>query len=126
LIATAAAFGVQASRLSGLTGVWAGPDKLAAIGVRIGTGWITSHGFALNCGSDLSGFETIVPCGIGDRSVTSLSRCVGREVSPEEAAASAASEVAAALGYEAAWDDDAVAAGSGRAVSWLPSSGDAP
>ena len=126
LIAAAAAFGVQASRLAGLTGVWAGPEKLAAIGVRIGTGWVTSHGFALNCGSDLSGFEAIVPCGIGDRAVTSLSRILGREVSPEEAAPRTASAVAAALGYEAAWGDGAVAAGSGRGVSWPPSPGDAP
>lgn len=125
LIAAAAAFGVHASRLSGLTGVWVGPDKLAAIGVRIGTGWVTSHGFALNCGSDLSGFETIVPCGIGDRAVTSLSRRVGREVSPEEAAPIVAAAVAAALGFEAAWDADAVAAGAARAVSWPPSPGDA-
>jgi len=126
LIATAAAFGVAAARVDGLTGVWAGPAKLAAIGVRIGTGWITSHGFALNCGSDLSGFETIVPCGLGDRSVTSLSRCLGREVAPEQVAASAGSEVARALGYEAAWDDEAVAVLSAGAVSWRPSSGDAP
>lgn len=125
LIATSAAFGVAAGRVEGLTGVWVGSAKLAAIGVRIGTGWITSHGFALNCGSDLSGFDTIVPCGIGDRAVTSLSRCLGREVSPEEVAARAASDVGSALGYEAAWNDGAVAASAAGAVSWPPSPGDA-
>src|SRR5512144_3265716 len=87
LIATADSLGVPAGREPGLTGVWVGGAKLAAIGVRIGTGWVTSHGFALNCGSDLSGFATIVPCGIGDRAVTALSRCLGREVSPEDVAA---------------------------------------
>jgi len=126
LIATAAALGVPAVREPGLTGVWAGGAKLAAIGVRIGTGWVTSHGFALNCGSDLSGFATIVPCGIGDRAVTSLSRCLAREVAPEEVAPIAARHVAAALGYEAAWDEGAVATGAARAVSWPPSPGDAP
>jgi len=123
LIAAAAAYGVLTSRVPGLTGVWAGPAKLAAIGVRIATGWITSHGFAMNCGFDLSGFDAIVPCGIADRAVTSLSRCTGRDVTPEDAAEVTAGCVAAALGYEAAWDDDAVAAVSDRALSSRPSPG---
>jgi lipoyl(octanoyl) transferase len=71
LIRTAADFGIQASRVSGLTGAWVGDRKLAAIGVRISR-WVTSHGFALNHTTDLSHFELIVPCGIGDRGVTSL------------------------------------------------------
>jgi lipoyl(octanoyl) transferase len=74
LIRTAADFGVVAGRVDGLTGVWTGPDlgaKLAAIGVRISR-WVTSHGFALNVSTDLSFFDLIVPCGIGDRGVTSL------------------------------------------------------
>jgi lipoyl(octanoyl) transferase len=74
LIRTAADFGVEAGRVEGLTGVWTGPDrraKLAAIGVRISR-WITSHGFALNVSTDLGFFDLIVPCGIGDRGVTSL------------------------------------------------------
>jgi lipoyl(octanoyl) transferase len=76
LIRTAADFGVEAGRVEGLTGVWAGPDrraKLAAIGVRISR-WITSHGFAFNVATDLEFFDLIVPCGIADRSVTSLRR----------------------------------------------------
>jgi lipoate-protein ligase B len=123
LIATASAYGVGASRLAGLTGVWVGGAKLAALGVRIGTGWITSHGFALNCGADLSGFDAIVPCGIGDRPVTSLSRCLGRDVAPEDAAGAAAAAIASALGYEPVWDDGSVAAASDWAISSAPSPG---
>ena len=77
MIATAAAFGIQACRVQGLTGAWVGQDKLAAIGVRISR-WITSHGFALNVATDLSHFSLIVPCGIQDRGVTSLGRLLGR------------------------------------------------
>jgi len=123
LIAMAAGLGVAASRLPGLTGVWVGDAKLAAIGVRIGTGWITSHGFAINCGSDLSGFEAIVPCGIGDRAVTSLSACLGREIAPEAVARVAAGHVAAALGYVLNWDD-ALAAVSDRTLSCAARTGD--
>ena len=126
LIATAATFGIEASRITGLTGVWSGGAKLAAIGVRIGTGWITSHGFALNCGSDLSGFDAIVPCGIADRRVTSLSACLGREVTPEQAAGETAQCIADALGYEAIWEKPALATGTGGALCSRPSPGDGP
>jgi lipoate-protein ligase B len=103
LIATVARFGVVASRLPGLTGVWVGGSKLAAIGVRIGTGWITSHGFALNVGDDLSGFDAIVPCGIRDRSVTSLARLVARDLTLHAVARAAADGVATALEFDAVW-----------------------
>lgn len=73
LIRVAADVGVQASRVAGLTGVWVGAEKLAAIGVRISR-WVTSHGFALNVNPNLSDFNLIVPCGISDRGVTSLSK----------------------------------------------------
>jgi lipoyl(octanoyl) transferase len=73
LIRVAADFGIDAARVPGLTGVWVGEDKLAAIGVRISR-WITSHGFALNVRPNLEDFELIVPCGIADRGVTSLAR----------------------------------------------------
>jgi lipoyl(octanoyl) transferase len=73
LIRVAADFGIEAGRVPGLTGVWVGREKLAAIGVRISR-WITSHGFALNVATDLDYFNLIVPCGIADRGVTSLAR----------------------------------------------------
>jgi lipoyl(octanoyl) transferase len=79
LIRTAADYGVHAGRVEGLTGVWVGDEKLAAIGVRIAR-WITSHGFALNVATDLDHFKLIVPCGIADRGVTSLERLVARTV----------------------------------------------
>ncbi len=80
-------FGVSAGRVTGLTGVWVGPAgreaKIAAIGVRISR-WITSHGFALNVSTDLHNFQLIVPCGIADRSVTSLELVTGRPVAMSE------------------------------------------
>jgi lipoyl(octanoyl) transferase len=79
LIRTAAEYGITAGRVDGLTGVWVGHEKLAAIGVRIAR-WITSHGFAFNVTTDLDFFNLIVPCGIADRGVTSLARLLGRRV----------------------------------------------
>lgn len=79
LIRAASDYGVEAGRIEGLTGVWAGREKLAAIGVRIAR-WVTSHGFALNVTTDLEYFNLIVPCGIADRSVTSLARLLGHPV----------------------------------------------
>ena len=81
LIRTAGDFGVQASREPGLTGVWVGREKLAAIGVRISR-WVTSHGFALNVTADVEYFNLIVPCGIADRGITSLGRLLGRPIDP--------------------------------------------
>ncbi len=83
LIRTAADYGLTAGRIKGLTGVWVGNEKLAAIGVRISR-WVTSHGFAFNVTTDLSYFELIVPCGIADRGVTSLARLLGRPVDRPE------------------------------------------
>jgi lipoyl(octanoyl) transferase len=93
LIRTAARFGVQAARVPGLTGVWVGERKLAAIGIRISR-WITSHGFALNVSTNLSYFDLIVPCGIQDRGVTSLERILGRQVDPAAVAATLVGEFA--------------------------------
>src|SRR5207249_2103415 len=83
LIRTAADFGIGAQRVPGLTGVWVGREKLAAIGVRLSR-WITSHGFALNVSTDLEYFNLIVPCGIADRGVTSVERLLGRHVARQE------------------------------------------
>jgi lipoyl(octanoyl) transferase len=84
MIRAAADFGIVAGRVEGLTGVWVGGEKLGAIGVRVHSGWFTSHGFAFNVSNDLSLFDVIVPCGIRGRGVTSLSELLGRAVEPEE------------------------------------------
>jgi lipoyl(octanoyl) transferase len=78
LIRAAAHYGIAAERVPGLTGVWVGEEKLAAIGVRVAR-WVTSHGFAFNVTTDLDYFTLIVPCGIAGRGVTSLARLLGRE-----------------------------------------------
>jgi lipoyl(octanoyl) transferase len=83
LIRTSSDYGIQAGRVKGLTGVWVGREKLAAIGVRIAR-WVTSHGFAFNATTDLDYFGLIVPCGIADRGVTSLDRLLGRAVDRRE------------------------------------------
>jgi lipoyl(octanoyl) transferase len=96
LMEVCAGFGVATIQVEGRSGVWvaadeAGPDsrfrperKIAAIGVRVARG-VTMHGFALNCDPDLGAFGSIVPCGIADAGVTSLSAELGRDVSVAEA-----------------------------------------
>jgi len=88
LILACADLGVATTRVAGRSGVWVtggGPDrKVAAIGVRVAQG-VTMHGFALNCDCDLAWFDRIVPCGITDATVTSLSREAGRDVTVAEA-----------------------------------------
>ncbi|MCI0389339.1 MAG: lipoyl(octanoyl) transferase LipB [Acidobacteria bacterium] len=84
LIRTAGDFGVKAGRIEGLTGVWAGEEKLAAIGVRISR-WVTMHGFAFNVTTDLNYFRLIVPCGIHDHGVTSLQKLLGYSVEMDTA-----------------------------------------
>lgn len=82
LIEVCAEFGVDATRVRGRSGVWTadGQRKLAAIGIRVSRG-VSMHGFALNADSDLSAYDRIVPCGITDAGVTSLTRETGRRVS---------------------------------------------
>jgi lipoyl(octanoyl) transferase len=90
LIGVCADLGVEAGRVEGRSGVWIATDagrrerKVAAIGVRVAQG-VTMHGFALNCDPDLSWFSRIVPCGIPDADVTSLSAELGRDVTVGEA-----------------------------------------
>ena len=68
------------------SGVWAGDRKVCAIGVRVMRMRVTLHGFALNCTTDLSWYDAIVPCGLTDEGVTTLSRLAGREISVDEMA----------------------------------------
>jgi lipoyl(octanoyl) transferase len=89
LIGVLAEFGLQGGRKEGLTGVWVEDRKLAAIGVRVSSGWITSHGFALNVNTDLSYFGTIVPCGIRAHGVGSISSELGRPVAMADVEAAA-------------------------------------
>ena len=77
LIKVARSFGVQANRDPSGTGVFTELGKLGAIGVRGSSGWITSHGIALNVSTKLDFFESIIPCGIHDRGVSSLERELG-------------------------------------------------
>ncbi len=66
------------------TGVWSGERKVCAIGVRLMRARVTLHGFAVNCDTDLSWFDGIVPCGLPDHGVTSLSELAGRRVTVDE------------------------------------------
>jgi len=100
LIRAVAAFGVEARRVDGLTGVWVPGGKIAAIGVRVSSGWVTSHGFALNVSTDLGYFGTIVPCGITDRDVTSLARETRRSVDLAAAMEAVERAFAAVFGAE--------------------------
>lgn len=86
LIRTVADFGIHAGRSPGLTGVWVQSRKIAAIGVRVSSGWITSHGFALNVSTDLAFFDAIVPCGIRDRGVTSIRQETGNGIDVQSVA----------------------------------------
>jgi len=86
LIDVCAELGLPTGRVEGRSGVWTtdGARKVAAIGIRVARG-VTMHGFALNCDPDLAAYDRIVPCGISDASVTSLSRELGRDVPTAEA-----------------------------------------
>lgn len=76
-------FDLEGRRIEGLTGVWLGEEKVGALGVRVRR-WITTHGFALNVGCDLRWFDTVVPCGLTARRVTSIERALGRPVDLEQ------------------------------------------
>ena len=102
LIDVCADLGVSAGRVDGRSGVWITADdrgrdrKIAAIGIRVAQG-VTMHGFALNCDCDLAAFTRIVPCGIPDADVTSLSQELGRDVPVAQVLASVRRHLAATL-----------------------------
>jgi lipoyl(octanoyl) transferase len=110
LIAVCASLGLPTGRVEGRSGVWvSGRDgrparKIAAIGIRVARA-TTLHGFALNCDCDLDAFSAIVPCGISDAGVTSLSAELGRRVGVSEVTGAVAEAVSAALDgrLEVAW-----------------------
>lgn len=89
IIRTIARYGIEAGRLEGATGVWLEPEnksrarKICAMGVRCSR-WVTMHGFALNVNTDLKYFDHIVPCGITDKTVTSMQRELGRSIDEQE------------------------------------------
>jgi lipoyl(octanoyl) transferase len=92
LIGICSDFELETARIKGRSGVWVLDSvedrKIAAIGVRVAQG-VTMHGFALNCNNDLGWFDRIVPCGIRDAGVTTMSKELGRDISVAEAASSA-------------------------------------
>jgi lipoyl(octanoyl) transferase len=102
LIAVCASVGLRTGRVDGRSGVWvpgdeARPDrKIAAIGIRVARA-TTMHGFALNCDCDLDAFSSIVPCGISDAGVTSLTAELGRRVTVDDVAGAVADAVCDAL-----------------------------
>lgn len=83
LIQVCTHFGITTTRIAGRSGVWIqdshGERKIAAIGIRVASG-VTMHGFALNVNPDLAPFSKIIPCGISDAEVTSLSKELGRDI----------------------------------------------
>ena len=85
VIRTAASFDVRSARIAGLTGVWVGTEKLAAIGVRLSR-WVTSHGFAFNVTTRLDDFSLIRPCGLRGYGVTSLEQLTATKVSVQAVA----------------------------------------
>lgn len=97
-----ASYGIPTERVADRTGVWVPADergparKIAAIGVRVAKG-VTMHGFSLNCNNDLSWYERIVPCGIADAGVTTLSRELGREITIHDVEKQVTSEMISQL-----------------------------
>ncbi len=83
MIDVLADYGIAAGRKDGFTGVWVYEEKIAAIGIKISR-WVTMHGFAFNINTDLNLFSGIIPCGIKDKDVTSLSKILGREIDMNE------------------------------------------
>ena len=83
LMQTCSEYGLESERNSKFTGVWLKDRKIAAIGIKVSR-WITMHGFAFNVNTNLSYFDGIIPCGIKDKEVTSLSRELGKNIDLNE------------------------------------------
>ncbi|MHC4983977.1 MAG: lipoyl(octanoyl) transferase LipB [Planctomycetota bacterium] len=105
LIRTVGRFGIAAGRRQGLTGVWVGREKLAAIGVAVRK-WVTYHGFALNVAPEMSGFEKIVPCGLVDYDVTSMARLLGRQITVAEVKPTVIECLVEVFGFDRAVEGD--------------------
>lgn len=99
VIVAAREFGIEATRFPPNTGVWANGRKMAAIGIKVKR-WVSMHGIALNCDNDLTPFDWIVPCGILDYGVTSLSAESGRRVTIEDAKPAVARAFEQVLGVQ--------------------------
>lgn len=99
MIRVCADYGLAGRRIPGKSGTFVGENKIGAIGVRISR-WVTSHGFAFNVNTDLSGFDLIVPCGLKDQGVTSLRRLLGVEIEMREAEERLAARFREVMGYE--------------------------
>ena len=102
MIRTCADFGLRARRIEGLNGAWVEDRKIGAVGVRISR-WVTMHGLALNANPDLSHFDLIVPCGIEDKSVTSISAELGRVIDVEDVVEPLATHFAALYDEDPEW-----------------------
>jgi len=111
LIEVCAGFGLATGRVEGRSGVWVAADepgtgfrperKVAAIGVRVARG-VTMHGFALNCDPDMTAFSNMIPCGIPDAGVTSLSAELGQDITVADAIAPVEAAMARVLTFEPA------------------------
>jgi lipoyl(octanoyl) transferase len=104
VIQTLAHFGIKATRFEGLTGVWLDPEgpkarKICAMGVKCSR-WVTMHGIALNVDPDLSYFGNIVPCGIQDKAVTSMTAELGRKIDINEVRSVLSREMSTIFNYQ--------------------------
>jgi len=104
MIRTCADFGLSAARIEGLNGTWIEDRKVGAVGVRISR-WVTMHGLALNASSDLSHFDLIVPCGIQDKGVTSISAELGRTIGVADVTGPLAGHFAELYDAEVEWQN---------------------
>ncbi len=119
LIGALAEFEIEAWSEPGLTGVWTARGKVAAIGVRVSRG-VTMHGFSLNVNTDMAAFALMHPCGITDRSVTSVSELVGHDVYIEDVVPVVEKHFAEVFGYQSAETQHAAfARGQGRPRQFL-------